>query len=382
MRLKLVAANLVTVLVLGIASYFLVSSFYADLFSSQVAAELARDRELLERSALLASRQYVDGVAQRAGITEIGEVFAQTDLMSRRAKASGEVDAYAKALARPEHGGREPEFVALTDVRGNVICRNLNANVDVNRPLGQQFPSLSFALNGTPGRDIWLYDDQMLDVSYAPVKQQGQIVGALLVGFDVSNGVAEENARLLGSEVAYFIGDRVYSSSLGNADRQRELGNWIFKGPAKSTLEKALQLRRVSDPFGVTLGPDEYTAFAGPLPGPITSRDSGYVVLANVSDAMAPVGGASRILWLTLLCALLAAVVGVLLGNHFLKPVEQIEESVLRVINGDTQHRIEIKSAELGGLAYRINQLIGEMLGETEGDDDESAGSVRDLENT
>src|SRR5262245_38850824 len=191
MRLKLIAANLVTVLFLGIVSYFLVSGFYSDLFSTQVSAELARDRELLEQSALLASRQYVDRVAQRASIAEVLDAYAQTDLMSRRAKASGEVDAFAKALARPEQGGREPEFVALTDVHGNVICRNLNPNVDVNRPLGEQFPSLSFALNGTPGRDVWLYDGVMLDVSYAPVRQQTQVLGALVVGFDVSNGVAE-----------------------------------------------------------------------------------------------------------------------------------------------------------------------------------------------
>lgn len=379
MRVKLIAANLVTVLLLGVTSYFLVSDYYADFFANQISQELSRDREVLERSALLASRQYVDRVAQRATIAEVLDAYAQTDLMSRRAKASGEVDAFAKALARPEEGGREPEFVALTDLRGNVISRNLNPNVDVNRPLGEQFRSLSFALNGTPGRDIWLYDGQMLDVSYAPVRQGNQVVGALVVGFDVSNGVAEENARSLGSDVAYFIGGRVYSSSLGSADRQRELTEFIFKGPAKGVVSKALQLKRVSEPFEVHLGADDYQAFAGPMPGPITS-DSGYAVLANTTEAMAPVGGAARILWITLLAALLAGVLGFVLGNHFLGPVELIEESVLRVINGDTQHRIEIKSQELGSLAYRINQLIGEMLGETETDEDEAPGSVGDIE--
>jgi len=380
MRVKLIAANLATVLLLGVVSYLLVSGFYADLFAEQVSVELARDREVLERSALLASRQYVDRVAQRATIPEVIEAYSQADAMSRRAKASGEVDAFAAALGRPEQGGRQPEFVALTDVRGNVICRNLNPNVDVGRPLGQQFPSLSFALNGTPGRDVWLYDEQMLDVSFAPIRVQGQVVGAIVVGFEVSNGVAEQNARSLGSDVAFFIGGRVYSSSLGNANLQRQLSETLFKGSGREPVAKALQLRRVSDSFDIKLGESDYQAFAAPLPGQTTSRDSGYVVLANATAALEPVGGANRILWITVLAAVLAAILGIVLGNHFLKPVEQIEESVLRVINGDTQHRIEIKSTELGGLAYRINQLIGEMLGETEEDDEGTGTPSGDLD--
>jgi methyl-accepting chemotaxis protein len=62
----------------------------------------------------------------------------------------------------------------------------------------------------------------------------------------------------------------------------------------------------------------------------------------------------------------LVIVVGFLLGSHFLAPVEQIEEGILRVINGDLEHRFEVRSSEFGGLAYRVNQLVAELTGEEE----------------
>ena len=180
---------------------------------------------------------------------------------------------------------------------------------------------------------------------------------------------------MLGAQVAYFVGGRVYSSSFRSAALQSQLTEHLFKGPAKAAVSKALQVRRVSDPFEVRLGQKDYLAHTAPMPGEITSRDSGYVILSSLTDAMAPISGVNQILWITLLACLFAAVIGFFLGGYFLKPVEQIEEAVLRVINGDTAHRVEIDSGELGGLAYRINQLIGTFLGESEEDEEDGVST-------
>ncbi len=52
--------------------------------------------------------------------------------------------------------------------------------------------------------------------------------------------------------------------------------------------------------------------------------------------------------------------------------VEEIEEGVLRIINGDVTHRFEVRSSEFGGLAYRVNQLVAVLTGEEEETEEES----------
>jgi len=49
-----------------------------------------------------------------------------------------------------------------------------------------------------------------------------------------------------------------------------------------------------------------------------------------------------------------------------MRPIEAIEEGVLAVINGRTDLRLETTSAELGGLAFRINQLLNVLTGTEE----------------
>jgi hypothetical protein len=62
----------------------------------------------------------------------------------------------------------------------------------------------------------------------------------------------------------------------------------------------------------------------------------------------------------------LIAVYNILMANYLLQPIEQIEEGLLRIINGDRDHRIEVQHAELGGIVYRINQLVSELTGAEE----------------
>ena len=76
--------------------------------------------------------------------------------------------------------------------------------------------------------------------------------------------------------------------------------------------------------------------------------------------------------WLLLLMMVLGVsivvVYGLYLGALLARPLEQIEEDVLAVINGDADLRIDINSPEFGGLAYRINQLINVFTGVPEED--------------
>jgi hypothetical protein len=73
----------------------------------------------------------------------------------------------------------------------------------------------------------------------------------------------------------------------------------------------------------------------------------------------------------TLLGLLLVTVGGVLLGNYISRPVSEIEDGLLAVINGNSSLRFQIEHAELGGLVFRINSLLNELTGVPEDTSDD-----------
>ena len=95
------------------------------------------------------------------------------------------------------------------------------------------------------------------------------------------------------------------------------------------------------------------------------------MLFSSIDEARKPAEGFKTIFIFMGIAVILLIIAGWLLGNHFLNPVVQIEEGLLRVINGDFKYRFEVRSAEVGGLCYRINQLIGVLTGEEEEEEEE-----------
>jgi hypothetical protein len=79
----------------------------------------------------------------------------------------------------------------------------------------------------------------------------------------------------------------------------------------------------------------------------------------------------------TALGLLLVGVGGVLLGNFIQRPVSELEEGLLAIINGKTDLRFQIEHPDLGGLVFRINSLLNALMGVPEDTtDDEGRPSV------
>jgi hypothetical protein len=63
---------------------------------------------------------------------------------------------------------------------------------------------------------------------------------------------------------------------------------------------------------------------------------------------------------------------GWFLGNYISRPIASLEEGLLMILNGQTDKRFELDHAELGGLAFRIDQLLNQLMGvEEDNTDDE-----------
>lgn len=381
MRLKIIAGSLAVVVLVGLAAHLTVRGQLRTQLLHRIDDRIDGDRELAERSFRLSAIEFTDLVAQRAGERPMRDVFGGLDLASRRTRAYDAAEAAHAWFADPARGERGgPDIVVVVDETGTAIARNGARNVMFGTPLVPSLPVLASVLrDARAAHDTWLEPQhgKVLQTALAPIRaDSGATLGALIVGYDLSNGVAQRAARVLGRDVAFLVDGKVYSSSLegGAAKALRDL---LF-GPQAATTASVLAGRQAtSEPWAASLGEDEYVGLTSRLPM-ASALPVAFAILGNRSEQVALADVANVILMLTALGAMLVGLYGFMMGNALMRPIEEIEEGVLAVINGRTDLRLEIDSAELGGLAFRINQLLNVLTGtEEETEDERGKISVR-----
>ena len=377
MRLKIIAGNLVAVLLLGLVSYSVVGSDLRHDVTSKLLAQIGNDQVLLDRSLRLTALEFVDDVKTRASDSDVRTVFTALDEDGRRTRAYEAAEHSASWFADPARGTRgRPLVVVVTDDTGKVLARDSDRNRMYGSRLDSSLPAVRSTLrDGESRHDVWKKDDEgkLLEFAVAPIRDEaGQIVGSLVVGYDFSNGLAQsEGKRLGGRDVAFLVDDKVYSSSLSESVA-KQLRSYLF-GEAKPVTAAAMA-GTVSPAWVAHAGDSEFAGVLAPLPEARSTRVA-YAVLADRTEGAKEAAGPTKIiLALTLVFSLVVLAYGFMVGNTIVRPIEEIEEGVLAVINGNTEVRLDTSNADLGGLAYRINQLLNVFTGVSEAaaeDDDE-----------
>ncbi|HEX7477996.1 MAG TPA: MXAN_5187 C-terminal domain-containing protein [Polyangiales bacterium] len=374
MRLKIIAGNLGVVVLLGLVAYFTVSSQLRAQLSNELESDIDNQRVLFDRSFRLSALEFVDLVAGRAATRQMRDIFGGLDLDSRRTRAYEAAEAAHAWFGEPARGSRgAPDIVVVVDDTGKVLARDGARNVMFGKPLAQALPALAQALKtGEPAHDVWLEDEQnkVLQTAIAPIRgDAGNTLGALVVGYDLSNGLASSESKLLHRDIAFVVDGKVYSSSL-DGPRGRELRDFLFGG-SKATTQGVLGGQvAATAPWRVTLGGDDYTGVTARLPL-APSLPVGFAVLGDRTARTQLASTANVILIMLVLGALLVIGYGFAIGTSIMRPIEEIEEGILAVINGKTDLRLETDSAELGGLAFRINQLLNVFTGTEEASEDD-----------
>lgn len=389
MRLKIIAGNLAVVVLLGLAAFVFVSGQLQNNLLGRLDGKISSDRELFDRSMRLSALEFLDNVTHRAAERQLRDVFGGLDTDSRRTRAYDASESTAGWLADPARGGRgNPDIVVIVDETGKAIARNGARNVMFGKLLTPQLPALATALrDGKPMHDVWLEDQEhkLFETAIAPIRSDaGSTLGALIVGYDLSNGVAKREGAMLDRDIAFLNDGNVYSSSL-EVGAARDLRGFLFGPEAASTNSVLGGQSSVSRTWRATFNGQEYSGVTARLP--LTpSHPVAYAVLGNRTAQLELVSVVNVILILTVLGAILVVLYGFVIGSTIMRPIEEIEEGVLAVINGRTDLRLETKSAELGGLAFRINQLLNVFTGTEEQTEDEqgrvslppSAGAWKD----
>ncbi|MFW5875601.1 MAG: MXAN_5187 C-terminal domain-containing protein [Myxococcota bacterium] len=364
MRLKIILGNLIIVLAVGLVAFWMVRSQLETALSEQVDERIENDGVLMDRSWRLSAAQFLEQVDQRAKTENVTVVFGALDEESRRQRAHRAANAISRWFMDPARGRQGgPDVVAITDASGRVIARDKDVNRMHGQRLGQALPTVREAIRrGTPKHDAWWFEgeNKLLQTGIAPVEDRsGTVVGSLVVGYELSNGLARREADVLGREVAFLYDGSVYSASVS-----REAA-----GGLQNTLSEGV-LRGESSGSWTVDGADGRSFVGVTAPLPLSpSAQVAYGVMADRSDQLALMDTTTAILLLMALGVLGVFIYGWAIGGSFMRPLERIEDDVLRVINGRTDLRIDVDSAEFGGLAYRINQLINVFTGVAEEDE-------------
>ena len=374
MRTKIIAGNLLTVLMVGFLSFFMVKSNVEQAFVQEVDGRITNDFHVVSRSIALRGRELQALVEQQANQRAMQDIFGALDEGGRRQRGFEASQRVATWLGDPARGqGGRPDISAVIDDTGRVIARDSDINAMFGTDLRGQIAAIGPALQGTATVDVWAstVDNKAIQVAVAPIRSdEGRILGAVLVGYDLSNGLAVRESELVGREVGFVWGDRLYSSSLDQGQPE-QLSAFLF-GAGQATTVAARDAGTESGPFIAMLGSDEYIGVVGPLTS--SGAHVAMVVIGNRSAQLSKASPANLILMLTLFGAVVVIAYGFVMGSTILRPIAQLEEGILQVINGRTETRLDVQGSDFGGLSYRINQLLNLLTGTPEASESGAVG--------
>lgn len=364
MRAKLLVGNLLAVLLVGILSWFLVSRNASDALVTGLEPSVRRATDLVAAVHAQDGDQLSDAVEASARAPDLAAVFTGGSESEQRDAAYTVAEAMTQQIgAQLPRRGRPAELVAILSADGHIIGRNSERRLDAGRNVAQEFPAVAAALAAPRGRivrDYIRYGTQgWMEVAVAPVLQGEQIRGGLLVGYALADSAARGDSERIGVDVGFLMreGDacHVQSLSAGTQAEKEQLRAWC-NGANLQTLLRGRQR------IDLTLGGEQYLAMVVPMPGVHTAGSAGAIVMTSVTAARRPSGDvAFPALLVMLLGVLLVVGYNFALAQYYEKPIEQIEESLLKVLNGDRDHRINVEHPELGGIVYRVNQLLAEF---------------------
>jgi hypothetical protein len=374
MRIKIIAVNALIVAIVGLLSFLVVRSAIATATSNkdQVTAEAQNDVNGA------AGRLQLEGLRAERWLTKPANEQATTDALGK-ASASARADAATKRCDdlistmknSPLFERNVPTVVELVDASGKVVGRN-GSQVGRGDDMAGKYAGLKSTLaTGQSGSDVWYEGEDRSLASYVAVHdEQGKIIGALVIGRPLNDTLARtseggSSGRALAVVVPKGDGFEVIAHSAQAPSLDENIGK------SKDMLKNALTHLQTD-----TVREGDMVIAAAPLAAFEDGKRALLVAMTPASLVPDPTGLALLpILGATAFGIVLVLIGGVLLGNYITRPISTLEEGLLAILNGQSDKRFELEHAELGGLAFRIDQLLNQLMG-VEEDTTDAEGRV------
>ena len=219
---------------------------------------------------------------------------------------------------------------------------------------------------------MWSNKVDSVLASYVPIRnEKGQVIGALVVGIQLGDELSRVADATTGRPLVLAATDKdsVQVLARSTADTST-LDSAVDEGNQRSRRDGDGARRPRQRPRRRRAAGDTIVGAA-----PLESLGDGKskVIVASEPALLIPDAGslAMPALYVTALGIILVFIGGWLLGSYIMAPIARLEEGLLAIINGQTDKRFQLEHAELGGLAFRIDQLLNQLLGVEEDTTDE-----------
>lgn len=360
MRARLLVAFLAFALLAGGASYALVRG----RLEAVAAGELDRRFGRRVEAATDAMRQ----VELSAGDAAARIARSRTLVAAARETGSGRqralflaLEAAITALAAERAGLGRPDLAVVTDARGVVLARDVDADAWTGRDLAVAFPVVARGVASESTGVVRFGDDGR---HYLVAVHSGEGGFAVLVGYAVGDGLAERLARASMGDVLLYVDGRVVGTSLTDPEQRRRVEGGAL-GEHRAAADAAVARRGFA---GTTHShfPEGELAFShGTLP---VGREALGAVLVDDGTSMTRfVSVADGLLFMTAILALAAIALAFKVAGLLLRPVFALERALAALVDGDREPTLELFDTPLGGVAYRVHELVTHLAPKGDG---------------
>ena len=371
-------------------AFFITSKQADQRVQTDADANLKRAYQVVQRLKTLEMVEVTNKVERLSARPEFVAAIKSTSSAERLQQAR---IGFQKFTSDDKQGTTKPDIIALVDATGDILAMHDVPTVVPRQWKTDKGESILPGLNVVLGKkviisDIWNYGDKgMMKVGIAPIIDPEApvgkdpdgvvIIGAIVVAYAQTARSAQEDRKLLGTEIAYYDQKRVIASSF---TREGSLDEDTAKRDSVSTL---LQTGKLSESGiqRVSIEGLDYLAATVRLPRSTTKElpadypplTAGAVVLAPFEEAESSTMGSVKGFILLLGGGALAiAMLGLYLAHRRLvAQVDLVEAGVTDIINGNVDRTFRPVGPELDGLANGLNVMLARLLGRPEPGEEE-----------
>jgi len=378
---------------LSAIAYFVTSTSFDERAKKDADAQLTRAYQVVGQLNQLKGIDVQNKAERLAARAEFAKAI-KTD--SEAERSSQARIGFQKFTSDEKQGDVKPDIIALVDATGNVLAMHEVSSAPQKMWKNDKGESILPALNVVLGKkiiisDIWLKDDKgtMMKIGVAPVIDPDapvnpkdiegvSIIGAIVVAYEQTAKETQKDRALLGTDIAYYTASRgVVASSFTRGGGNEED---TVKARALTELLKDKKIGENATKQRITIGDQDYLAAGVKMPRSATrALPDTYPAMTAGAIVLAPIGevgntGSTVKLFILLLGggALAIALLGLYLSHRRLvAQVDQVEQGVTEIINGNLDRTFRPVGPELDGLSNGLNVMLARLLGRPEPGEEE-----------
>ena len=153
-----------------------------------------------------------------------------------------------------------PYVLIAVDAQGRCIahthnprCHQVTLNADQQSKMINEFPALKDTLKGQTYIDLNMLDHRALTLGFAPVLDQSQVIGAVIVGFDL-NRAAKIQQNIISLEVGFLPNDRLGRSSSLISKIEKQLAQKLTQSGENTPINEMLEVNLTKETLLLEFG--------------------------------------------------------------------------------------------------------------------------------